>query len=85
MNFRVHALPADQFAAWVNTTRGATTGPVLDEASYAQLAKQSEHVAPFTYHNADPALFGRIVSQAIPPAAGPQAGLPSVDVSNRTE
>ena len=83
MNFQVHALPADQFANWVTTTRAAG-GPVLDAASYATLSKQSSHVAPFTYHDADPTIFAKIVTQQIPPAPGPQAGTPSVDVSNRT-
>ena len=83
MNFQVHALPADQFATWVATTRAAN-GPVLDAASYATLAKQSSHVAPFTYHDVDTTVFTKIVTQQIPPAPGPQAGTPSVDVSNRT-
>ena len=83
MNFQVHAVPAAQFADWVNTTRGA--GPVLDGAAYAQLEKQSQHVAPYTFRDVDPAIFDKVVSLEIPPAAGPQAGVPSVDVSNRTE
>ena len=61
MNFQVHALPADQFANWVTTTRAAG-GPVLDAASYATLSKQSSHVAPFTYHDADPTIFAKIVT-----------------------
>ncbi|MBV9782244.1 MAG: ubiquinol oxidase subunit II [Acidisphaera sp.] len=83
MHFEVRAVPADQFAAWVTSTRG--TGQALDAGSYAQLARQSTNVAPSTYRDADPSLFGKIVSQQIPPAPGPQVGLPSVDVSNRTE
>ncbi len=69
MHFEVHAVPADQFAAWVSTTRGA--GPSLNAASYAELSKQTRHVAPFTYRDADPALFGDIVKQKIPPGPGP--------------
>jgi cytochrome o ubiquinol oxidase subunit 2 len=84
MNFQVHALPADQFASWVATTR-AGSGPALDAASYAALAKQSSHVTPFNYHDVDTTIFTKIITQQIPPAPGPQAGLPSVDVSNRTE
>jgi cytochrome o ubiquinol oxidase subunit II len=83
MHFDVRALPADQFASWVTTTRG--TGQALDATSYASLEKQSTKVAPYTYSNADRELFQKIVSQEISPAPGPQAGLPSVDVSNRTE
>ena len=84
MHFEVHAVPADQFATWVNTTRAAT-GPVLDTASYTALEKQSAHVTPFTYHDTDPTIYARVVSEQIPPAPGPSTGTPSVDVSNRTE
>ncbi len=37
--------------AWVADTRKA--GPMLDTGSYAQLAKQSLNVAPFTYRDVD--------------------------------
>ena len=82
MHFEVHAVPADEFAAWVAKTRAS--GPVLDRATYAELAKQSLNVQPFTYRDADVAIFPDLISQAIPPAPGPQAGLPAVDVSSRT-
>ena len=83
MHFDVRALPGEQFAAWVASTRA--TGKALDAASYAVLERQSSNVAPFTYRDADPALYTQIVTQKIAPAPGPQVGLPSVDVSNRTE
>ena len=83
MHFEVRALAADQFAAWVAEARRGHIA--LDAKSYAQLARQSENIAPFTYNNADPVLFPAIVSQAVPPAPGPQIGLPAVNVSNRTE
>ena len=82
MHFEARAVSADQFAAWIATVRGG--GPSLDEASYRALERQSTGVEPLTYGAADPALFQKIVSQDIPPAPGPSAGLPSVDVSNRT-
>jgi cytochrome o ubiquinol oxidase subunit 2 len=69
MKFDVRAVPPDQFAAWVTTTKSA--GPSLDRASYADLEKQSQDVAPFTYRDADPMLFHDIVAQTIPPAGGP--------------
>ena len=69
MHFEVHAVPADQFAAWVAATR--SKGPALDGASYAELSKQSLHVAPFTYRDADPGLFQDIVTQKLPPGPGP--------------
>jgi len=78
MHFTVHAVPAEQFDSWLTATR--RDGPVLDRAAYAQLAKQSQNVPPFTYRDADPALFEAIVSQAIPPAPGPVAGRAGADV-----
>ncbi len=69
MHFEVHAVTADAFAAWVTSARAS--GPILDSASYADLAKQSLKVAPFTYSDADPGIFDRIVTQALPPGPGP--------------
>jgi cytochrome o ubiquinol oxidase subunit II len=83
MHFEVQALPADQFAAWVETTRNK--GPILDAASYAALSKQSLNTAPFTYGAAAPDLFKQIVSQQLPPGPGPEAGTPNRDVSPKTE
>jgi cytochrome o ubiquinol oxidase subunit 2 len=62
-------MPADRFSAWVDATRG--NGPTLTAQSYADLARQSINVAPFTYRDVDPDLFQRIVSQALPPGPGP--------------
>ena len=83
MFFDVHAVPQAEFDAWV--TQARDRGESLDRKSYEQLAKQSMRVVPFTYRDADPALFNQIVTQDIPPAPGPQSGFPSTDVSNRTE
>lgn len=83
MHFEVLALPAGDFPSWVEAARRA--GPVLDAASYTQLAKQSLHTPPFTYRQADPGLFQQIVTQKLPPGPGPQAGRPSPSVSPRTE
>ena len=47
MRFTVDAVPAEQFAQWVTAARNS--GPVLDAATYADLAKPSQAVAPFTY------------------------------------
>ena len=69
MHFEVQALPADQFSAWAETTRN--NGPTLTAESYADLAKQSMKVAPFTYRAVDPDLFQKIVAQALPPGPGP--------------
>jgi cytochrome o ubiquinol oxidase subunit 2 len=83
MHFDVRAVPADQFAAWIDATR--KTGPALDRASYADLARQSIDTQPFTYRSADPALFQQIATQELPPAPGPATGRPDVNVSPRTE
>jgi cytochrome o ubiquinol oxidase subunit 2 len=83
MYFDVHAVPADQFAAWIETTRAS--GPTLDAASYADLSRQSLNVTPFTYRAAAPDLFKQIATQVLPPGPGPQTGRPNPNVSPRTE
>ena len=83
MHFDVQAVPAEQFAAWIEATRN--TGPTLDAASYAALAKQSVNASPFTFRAADPGLFQQIVTQQLPPGPGPQTGRPNPSVSPRTE
>ncbi len=84
MHFDVRALAPDQFAAWVAATRGH--GPSLDSGSYAKLAKQSLNVAPFTYGDADPALYAAIVTQKLPPGPGPvENGTPNASVSPKME
>jgi cytochrome o ubiquinol oxidase subunit 2 len=75
MQFQVRSVPADQFGAWAAGARGA--GPVLDGATYAQLAKQSHNVPPITFRAVDPRLFDAIATQKIPPAPGPEPENPS--------
>ena len=83
MHFDVLAVPAEQFAAWIEATRNA--GPSLDAASYAALARQSINMRPFTFRAVDPELFQRIVTQELPPGPGPRTGRPQASVSPRTE
>jgi cytochrome o ubiquinol oxidase subunit II len=83
MHFDAQAVPAEQFAAWVERTR--STGPTLDAASYIALAMQSVNASPFTYGAADPDLFRQIVTQQLPPGPGPRTGRPHPSVSPRTE
>jgi cytochrome o ubiquinol oxidase subunit 2 len=83
MHFEVLALPADQFAAWIEATHN--TGATLDAESYTVLAKQSVQTAPLTFRAADPGLFQQIVTQKLPPGPGPQTGRPNLNVSPRTE
>jgi cytochrome o ubiquinol oxidase subunit 2 len=70
MHFDVDAVPADQFTAWVTTAKSSAQG--LDTQAYADLAKQSMSVKPFTYHTVEPDLFRKIVTQAVPPGPGPE-------------
>jgi cytochrome o ubiquinol oxidase subunit 2 len=78
MNFVVHAVPQDQFTAWIATARAG--GPTLDRAGYAQLAQQSRDVKPYTYRAVDPSLFRAVASQEIAPAPGPSAERASAQV-----
>src|SRR5262249_21239537 len=61
MYFNVDAVPAEQFEQWANAARN-NSGPVLDAKTYADLAKPSQAVAPFTYRAVAPGLFGSIVT-----------------------
>jgi cytochrome o ubiquinol oxidase subunit II len=63
MHFNVDAVPREKFAQWVAATR--TAGPVLDAQSYAELAKPSQAVAPFTYHAVSSDLFHGVLSAAM--------------------
>jgi cytochrome o ubiquinol oxidase subunit 2 len=83
MHFDVQAVPAERFAAWVETAR--SSGTTLDAGSYAVLARQSTSMAPSTFRAVDPELFQRIVTQQLPPGPGPQTGRPGPSVSPRTE
>jgi cytochrome o ubiquinol oxidase subunit 2 len=83
MEFEVHAVPPEQFEGWMAAARRA--GPVLDAAAYAQLARQSLGVHPFTYRAVQPRLFNEVVTQQLPPGPGPTRGKPHVTVSPRTE
>jgi len=67
MQIAVHALPAAQFAQWVDAVR--RNGPVLDWQAYSGLAKPGTVASPFTYRSVDAGLFNRIVL----PIAHPQS------------
>jgi cytochrome o ubiquinol oxidase subunit II len=55
MRFRVDAVPAEDFAKWVDAARGASR--LLDAEAYAELAKPSKAVVPFNYGAVAPDLF----------------------------
>jgi cytochrome o ubiquinol oxidase subunit II len=69
MAFDVQAVSPEQFAQWTTAARG--TGPVLDEAAYRKLLKQSQDVNPYTYRSVQTGLFEEIVEQKLPPGEGP--------------
>ena len=59
MHFNVDAVSAEQFAQWVDLARRA--GPELNAKTYADLAKPSEAVVPFTYRGVAPDFFSSIL------------------------
>jgi cytochrome o ubiquinol oxidase subunit 2 len=65
MRFAVKAVPAEEFTRWIDGARSA--GPVLDAQAYADLAKPSQAIAPFTYRAIAPDLFNGIVTSAMQP------------------
>ena len=64
MQFKVHALPADQFAMWAQGVRGQ--GAALDGRAYTELSKPSSYVKPITYGAVAPGLFDGIVANRVP-------------------
>ena len=71
MHFALHATDAAGFAAWVDAAR--KDGPALDDAGYAELAKQSTKVVPYTFRTVEAGLFQRVVDQTLPPGPGPRS------------
>lgn len=69
MAFDVQAVSPEEFAQWTAATRGS--GPVLDEAAYRKLLKQSQNVSPYTYRSVQSGLFDEILEQRLPPGEGP--------------
>lgn len=64
MEFAVHSVPPQQFAAWASGAHGA--GPVLDAAAYKQLSLPTSYVKPMTYSNVAPGLFEAIAAGKAP-------------------
>jgi cytochrome o ubiquinol oxidase subunit II len=81
MRFNVDAVPAEGFAQWVAATRSA--GPVLDAQAYADLAKPSKAVAPFTYRAIGPNLFSGILNGGMQPADPSQLTHPASQRAER--
>ncbi|WP_294393007.1 ubiquinol oxidase subunit II [uncultured Sphingomonas sp.] len=82
MHFRMRAVPAGDFTRWAAGVRGR--GPALDGRSYAALARQSRHVAPFTYGAVAPDLFQAVVTQRLAPGPGPDSGRGGPQLSPKT-
>ena len=74
MAFDVRAVTAGEFSAWTAAT--GASGPVLDEAGYRNLLKQSQNVKPYTFSSVQPGLFDAIVMQRLPPGEGPGSTAP---------
>ncbi len=74
MAFDLRAVTADEFSAWAAAT--SASGPVLDEAGYRDLLKQSQNVKPYTYRSVETGLFDAIVMQRLPPGEGPGSTAP---------
>lgn len=70
MQFQVKSVSPAEFAAWAQGVHGA--GPMLDQAAYAGLAKQSRNVPVSAYSGVDPQLFQAITTQKLPPGPGPE-------------
>jgi cytochrome o ubiquinol oxidase subunit 2 len=58
MHFPVHAVSAGEFARWSQDAHAS--GRTLDSGTYAELARPSAAVAPFTYGDVVPNLFDNI-------------------------
>jgi cytochrome o ubiquinol oxidase subunit 2 len=71
MAFDLRAITPEQFSAWAMAA--GASGPVLDEASYRGLLKQSQNIEPYTYRSVRPGLFDAIVMQRLPPGEGPES------------
>ena len=78
MNFDVKSVSDGAFDAWVEAARGQ--GPVLDEAAYKGLLKQSTAEPPRTFREVDMDLFGKITTLKLPAGPGPSEG-PAPDVT----
>src|SRR6185369_10552723 len=75
MYFNVDAVAAERFTQWLAAT--SNTGPVLDAQTYADLAKPSQAVAPFTYRAVAPGLFSDILSAGMRQDAPSQLANPA--------
>ena len=76
MHFDVQAVPAEQFAAWIDDHARHRSNPRCRELR-ALWPSRAWTTQPFTYRATDPGLFQQIVTQKLPPGPGPQTGRPN--------
>jgi cytochrome o ubiquinol oxidase subunit 2 len=74
MNFKVQAVPADQFSAWAASARGSALK--LDGQGYAELSRPSSYVKPMTYGTVMPGLYDAVVANRLPMLHLPEASPP---------
>ena len=65
MEFAVHSVPPQQFAAWAASAHSAAG--VLDANSYKQLSQPTSYVKPMIYGDVVPGLFDAIAAGKAPP------------------
>ena len=70
MHFEDRAVSALEFSDWISAAQAE--GPVLDDAGYRLLLRQSANIKPYTYRFVTPHLFEAIASQQLPPGEGPR-------------
>ena len=75
MRFSVDAVSAEDFTRWIDAAR--STGPELDASAYADLAKPSAALAPFTYRAVASDVFDAIVSSVMTAADPAQPTYPT--------
>ena len=83
MQFKVHAVPPQQFASWAASAHGS--GPSLDGPAYTQLTKPSSYVAPMTYGAVVPQLFESIVANRTPQSSSSPASPATAQVSPKLQ
>jgi cytochrome o ubiquinol oxidase subunit 2 len=81
MRFTVEAVPPQQFDQWVTAVRNS--GPALDAQAYAELARPSQAIAPFTYRAVAAGLFSRVVSSELPACERSRCILPESERAER--
>lgn len=83
MNFHTDAMSPEEYSQWAATARA--NGPMLDEAAYRDLLRQSSNVAPYTYRAVTPGLFEAVASRHLPPGQGPRVTHASAHLSPAKE